>query len=165
MASTKLRGTPITIAGDLPKLGSTAPDFKLVATDLSEATLASFAGRKKVMNIFPSLDTGTCANSVRQFYRKLKDKGGVVCINVSMDLPFAHKRFCSAEGIDGVADLSGFRSPDFGKTWGVTMQEGNLAGLYARSVVVLDENNRVLHSELVADIANEPNYDAALAKL
>jgi thiol peroxidase len=164
MATTKFRNTPVTTAGDLPKAGSTAPDFVLVATDLSEANLASFAGRKKVLNIFPSLDTGVCATSVRQFHRRLREKSGVVCINVSMDLPFAHKRFCTAEGIDGVADLSGFRS-DFGAKWGVTMKDGPLAGLYARAVVVLDEQNKVLHSELVPEIAQEPNYDAALAKV
>jgi thiol peroxidase len=164
MASTKFRNTPVTTAGDLPKAGSTAPDFVLVTTDLGEANLASFAGRKKVVNIFPSLDTGVCATSVRQFYRRLRDKSGVVCINVSMDLPFAHKRFCTAEGIDGVADLSGFRG-DFGTKWGVLMKDGPLAGLFARAVVVLDENNKVLHSELVPEIAQEPNYDAALAKV
>jgi thiol peroxidase len=164
MAQTKFRNTPVTTAGDLPKPGSAAPDFVLVTTDLGEANLASFAGKKKVFNIFPSLDTGVCATSVRQFHRRLREKQGVVCINVSMDLPFAHKRFCTAEGIDGVADLSGFRS-DFGAKWGVTLKDGPLAGLYARAVVVVDEHNKVLHSELVGEIATEPNYDAALAKL
>jgi thiol peroxidase len=164
MAQTKFRNTPVHTAGDLPRPGTTAPDFVLTTTDLGEANLASFAGKKKVFNIFPSLDTGVCATSVRQFHRRLREKAGVVCINVSMDLPFAHKRFCTAEGIDGVADLSAFRS-DFGTTWGVTMKDGPLAGLLARSVVVLDENNKVLHAELVPEIAQEPNYDAALAKV
>lgn len=165
MASTKFRGSPVSTAGELPKLATQAPDFQLVATDLREVNLASFAGRKKLVNIFPSLDTSVCATSVRQFHRKLRDKPGAVCINVSLDLPFAHKRFCAAEAIDDVVDLSGFRSPAFGTAWGVLMKDGPLAGLYARAVVVLDENDKVLHAELVPEIAQEPNYDAALAKL
>ncbi len=162
MSSIQFRGSPVTTAGTLPKNGSTAPDFTLVATDLSEANLASFAGKKKVINIFPSLDTGTCATSVRQFHKKLAEKEGVVVVNVSADLPFAHKRFCTAEGIEGVANLSTFRSPDFGAAWGLTMNDGPLKGLLSRAVVVLDADNKVLHSEQVAEITNEPNYDAAL---
>lgn len=162
MSTIQFRGTPVNTVGALPKTGSAAPDFVLVATDLSEANLGSFAGKKKVLNIFPSLDTGTCATSVRQFHKKLGEKGGVVVINVSADLPFAHKRFCTAEGIEGVANLSTFRSPEFGSTWGVTMNDGPLKGLLSRAVVVLDENNKVLHTEQVAEVTNEPNYDAAL---
>jgi thiol peroxidase len=165
MASITFRGTTVTTVGSLPAVGSTAPDFSLVASDLSEVNLASFAGRKKVLNIFPSLDTGVCANSVRQFHRKLADKSGVVCINISADLPFAHKRFCTAERIEDVANLSSFRSPEFGTTWGLTMKDGPLKGLLARAVVVLDEKNKVLYVEQVPEIAQEPNYDAALAKV
>ena len=165
MASITFRGTAVTTSGTLPATGSTAPDFSLVATDLSDVTLQSFAGKKKVVNIFPSLDTGVCATSVRQFHMKLGEKSGVVVVNISADLPFAHKRFCTAERIDGVANLSSFRSPDFGANWGLTMKDGPLKGLLARAVVVLDENNKVLHVEQVPEIAQEPNYDAALAKL
>lgn len=165
MASITFRGTAVSTAGTLPSTGSTAPDFSLVATDLTEVTLKSFAGKKKVLNIFPSLDTGICATSVRQFHRKLEEKSGVVVVNISADLPFAHSRFCTAERIDGVANLSTFRSPEFGTTWGLTMKDGPMKGLLSRAVVVLDENNKVLYSEQVPEIAQEPNYDAALAKL
>jgi len=165
MASITFRGTAISTTGTLPSTGSTAPDFSLVATDLSEVSLKSFAGKKKVLNIFPSLDTGVCATSVRQFHRKLEEKSGVVVVNISADLPFAHGRFCTAERIDGVANLSTFRAPEFGTTWGLTMKDGPLKGLLSRAVVVLDENNKVLYSEQVPEIAQEPNYDAALAKL
>ena len=162
MSSITFRGSPVNTVGTLPKSGTVAPDFTLVATDLSEANLASFAGKKKVLNIFPSLDTGTCASSVRQFHKKLAEKGGVVVVNVSADLPFAHARFCTAEGIEGVANLSNFRSPEFGTTWAVTMADGPLKGLLSRAVVVLDEHNKVLHAEQVSEIGSEPNYDAAL---
>jgi thiol peroxidase len=164
VAQTRLRNQPVTTAGELPRLGSQAPDFVLTATDLSDATLASFAGKTKVFNIFPSLDTGICATSVRQFHRRLREKADVVCINVSMDLPFAHKRFCAAEGIDGVTNLSGFRS-DFGTTWGVCLTSSNMAGLYARAVVVVDAHDKVTYAELVPELASEPNYDAAVAAL
>lgn len=162
MSTVQFRGTPVNTVGTLPKAGAVAADFVLVATDLSEVNLASFAGKKKVLNIFPSLDTGTCATSVRQFHRQLGEKAGVVVVNISADLPFAHKRFCTAERIEGVANLSTFRSPEFGLGWGVTMKDGPLKGLLSRAVVVLDENNKVLFSEQVAEITDEPNYAAAL---
>lgn len=165
MASITFRGSAVTTAGTLPAVGSTAPDFSLVASDLSEVNLASFGSKKKVLNIFPSLDTGICATSVRQFHRRLAEKSGVVCVNISADLPFAHKRFCAAERIEDVATLSSFRSPEFGITWGLTMKDGPLKGLLARAVVVLDEKNKVLYVEQAPEIAQEPNYDAGLAKL
>ncbi len=164
MAKITFRGTAVETAGELPKVGSASPDFSLVSTDLKDVNLASFAGRKKVLNIFPSLDTGVCATSVRQFHRKLADKDGVVVINVSADLPFAHGRFCTAERIEGTANLSSFRS-DFGTAWGLTMKDGPLKGLLSRAVVVIDDKDKVVYTELVPEIAQEPNYDAALAKL
>lgn len=165
MATTKFKGSDVHTAGNLPVVGEKAPDFSLVAQDLSEKNLAAFAGKKKVLNIFPSIDTGVCATSVRQFNVKAAGKAGVVVVNVSADLPFAMKRFCAAEGIENVVNLSTFRSPEFGKTWGTTMTDGGLKGLHARSVVVVDEHDKVVHVELVPDIGQEPNYDAALGKL
>jgi len=165
MASITFRGSAVTTSGSLPQVGKPAPDFALVASDLSDVNLASFAGKKKVLNIFPSLDTGVCATSVRQLHSKLATRSGVVVVNISADLPFAHKRFCTAERIDGVANLSSFRSPEFGTTWGLTMTNGPLRGLLSRAVVVLDEQNKVVHAEQVPEIAQEPNYDAVLAKL
>jgi len=165
MANITLRGAAVTTAGTLPAVGSTAPDFNLATSELNDATLASFGARKKVVNIFPSLDTNVCATSVRQFHHKLAEKEGVVVINVSADLPFAHKRFCTAERLEGTANLSTFRSPEFGTTWGVTIKDGAMRGLMSRAVVVLDEKNKVLYAEQVPEIAQEPNYAAALAKL
>lgn len=164
MATTNLKGNPVQLAGDLPAAGSAAPQFSLVKGDLSEVNLGTYAG-KKVLNIFPSIDTPVCATSVRVFNQRAASKPGVTVLNVSADLPFAHKRFCAAEGLKGVETLSTFRSPSFGKDYGVLMTSGPFAGLLARAVVVLDENNRVIHSELVPEIAQEPNYDAALAAL
>ena len=165
MTTINFRGTPVETVGSLPKNGTAAPDFSLVATDLSDATLASFAGKKKVLNIFPSLDTGVCATSVRRFHRELADKSGVVVVNISADLPFAHGRFCTAERIEGVANLSTFRSADFGKAWGVTMTSGPLKGLLSRAVVVLDESDKVIYAEQVPEITSEPDYDAVLKKV
>lgn len=164
MATTALKGNPIQTAGELPAPGSAAPQFSLVKSDLSEVNLGTYAG-KKVLNIFPSIDTPVCATSVRVFNQRAAGKPGVTVLNVSADLPFAHKRFCAAEGIQGVETLSTFRSPSFGKDYGVVMTNGPFAGLLARAVIVLDEDNRVIHTELVPEIAQEPNYDAALAKL
>ena len=164
MAKITFKGNPIHTAGSLPAAGTHVPDFHLVAGDLSEATLATFAGKKKVFNIFPSVDTGVCATSVRTFNKRAAGLNNVVVVNVSMDLPFAQKRFCGAEGIEGVVNLSAFRS-DFGATWGVTMNEGPLKGLLSRAVVVTDENNTVLHVEQVPEIAQEPDYDGALKVL
>lgn len=163
MAETKLRGNPVHTAGELPRKGEAAPAFSLVRTDMAEVTPATYTG-KKVLNIFPSIDTPVCAISVRSFNQKAAERPGVHVLNISADLPFAHKRFCAAEGIDKVVSLSTFRST-FGRDYGVQMTDGPLAGLCARAVVVLDENNRVVYTELVPDIAQEPNYDAALAAL
>ncbi|MGR0279986.1 thiol peroxidase [Marinomonas dokdonensis] len=164
MATVTLKGTPFETVGSLPAVGSSAPDFELVKTDLSVATLADFAGKKLVLNIFPSIDTPTCATSVRKFNESaaaLKDVN-VVC--VSADLPFAAARFCGAEGIDHVDTGSSFRS-SFGADYGLTFTNGPLQGILSRAIVVLDENGQVLHTEQVAETADEPNYEAALAVL
>lgn len=165
MATITLKGNPIQTAGELPAVGSTAPGLGklLVKSDLSTITLADLK-KKKVLNIFPSIDTPVCATSVRTFNLRAAKQPGVLVLNVSADLPFAHKRFCGAEGISHVESVSTFRS-DFSDTFGVTMTTGPLVGLCARAVVVLDENNLVLHSELVPEIAQEPDYDRALAAL
>jgi thiol peroxidase len=163
MAAITLKGTPVQTVGELPSPGSTAPAFKLVKSDLSEGKLGDYAG-KKVLNIFPSIDTPVCAISVRTFNQKAAEHPGVTVLNISADLPFAHKRFCAAEGLKGVESLSSFRST-FANDYGVQMTTGPLVGLCARAVVVLDENNHVLYTELVPDIAQEPNYAAALAVL
>ncbi|MDC7718027.1 thiol peroxidase [Vogesella sp. DC21W] len=165
MATVTLKGNPVDVAGTLPAAGSAAPAFTLTAGDLSDVGLAAFAGKKKILNIFPSVDTPTCATSVRKFNEKAAARDGVAVLCISADLPFAQKRFCGAEGIEGVANLSTFRNPGFAEAYGVKLASGPLAGLTARAVVVLDENDQVLHSELVAEIADEPNYDAALAVL
>jgi len=164
MAQITLRGNPIHTRGELPAEGSAAPDFKLVKQDLSEATLASFPG-VKVLNIFPSIDTPTCATSVRQFNARAAAREGVTVLNISADLPFAQKRFCGAEGLSGVETLSTFRSAAFGEDYGVTMTDGPLVGLLSRAVLVVDGEGKVIHREQVAEIGQEPNYDAALAKL
>ena len=165
MATVTLRGSPVSVAGTLPQPGQTAPDFTLAAKDLSDVTLAQYAGKRKVLNIVPSLDTPTCATSTRKFNEKASALDNSVVLVVSADLPFAMSRFCTTEGLNNVVTLSTFRSPAFGRTWGVDVTDSPLRGLTARAVVVLDENNRVLHSELVPEIANEPDYDAALAAL
>ena len=162
MASITLRGNPVETSGDLPKVGASAPDFSLLKQDLSRASLKDFPGTK-VLNIFPSIDTPVCAASVRKFNQAAAEKG-VTVLCISEDLPFAFKRFCGAENIDKVTTLSAFRS-SFAQDYGVEMKSSGLAGLTARSIVVLDENNKVVYTELVPEIAQEPNYDAALAKL
>jgi thiol peroxidase len=164
MAEITLKGNAIHTSGDAPAVGSTAPAFSLVAADLSEATLDTFSGKKKVLNIFPSIDTGVCAASVRAFNEKAGAVDGAVVLNISADLPFAQKRFCGAEGLDGVHTLSSFRS-DFSNDYGLTIVDGPLAGLCSRVVIVLSEDNSVLYTEQVPEIAQEPNYDAALAAL
>lgn len=163
MAQVTLKGNPVNTNGELPKVGAVAPDFKLVKQDLAEVSLADFSGKKKVLNIFPSIDTPTCATSVRKF-NEMAGKEGTVVLCVSKDLPFASKRFCGAEGLDKVITASAFRS-SFASDYGVELTEGGLKGLSARAVVVLDADNKVLHSELVSEIANEPNYEAALKAL
>ncbi|MFT6430121.1 MAG: thiol peroxidase [Halopseudomonas sp.] len=165
MSSVKLGGNPITIGGEFPQKGSKAPAFTLVAKDLSDATLATFSGKRKVLNIFPSVDTPTCAMSVRTFNGKASAMDNTVVLCISADLPFAQARFCGAEGLDDVINLSTMRGSEFLKNYGVAIESGPLAGVTARAVVVLDENDQVLHSELVGDIKDEPNYDQALAAL
>jgi thiol peroxidase len=157
-----LGGNPIDVAGTFPKVGDTAPDFKLVNKDLADVSLADFAGKKKLLNIVPSLDTPVCAISTKKFNDAASDK--VVVIAISADLPFAQSRFCGAEA-PNVATLSTMRGGDFMKAYGVAITSGPLAGITARGVVVLDEANKVLHAELVPEIKQEPNYDAALAAL
>ncbi|MEO6698104.1 MAG: thiol peroxidase [Paraperlucidibaca sp.] len=165
MATVTLHGNPVAVSGNLPTAGQTAPDFSLVKGDLSDVGLAGFAGKRKVLNIFPSVDTPTCATSVRQFNSKAAALSNTVVLCISADLPFAQARFCGAEGIEAVVNLSTLRGTNFLADYGVAIADGPLQGLAARAVVVLDENNRVLHSELVAEIGDEPNYDAALAVL
>lgn len=164
MASITLQGKPVNTSGQLPGHGSASKDFKLVRNNLSEVTLESFAGKKKVLNIFPSIDTGTCAASVRKFNQEAAKLQDTVVLNISADLPFAQARFCGAEGIKNCETLSSFRS-DFGKQWGLEISDSPLMGLLARAVVTLDENNKVLYSEQVSEIVNEPNYEAAIASL
>ena len=164
MAQVTLGGNPIQTVGDLPSVGSDAPDFTLVKSDLSEVSKADLAGKKVVLNIFPSIDTPTCATSVRTFNEKAASLEGAVVVCVSADLPFAAGRFCGAEGIANVAAASTFRS-SFGADYGLTLADGKLAGVLARAVVVLDESGKVSYTELVPEIAQEPNYDAALAAL
>lgn len=165
MSQVTLKGNPVQVDGQLPAVGSKAPSFSLVAKDLSDATLASFDGKRKVLNIFPSIDTPTCATSVRKFNEKASQLDNTVVLCISADLPFAQARFCGAEGLSNVVTLSTMRGHDFLKHYGVAVASGPLAGVAARAVVVLDEHDKVLHTELVGEIANEPNYDAALKAL
>lgn len=165
MATVTLEGNKIETVGDLPKVGSVAPDFKLVKQDLSETSLADYKGKKVVLNIFPSLDTGTCAASVRAFNKSAADLDNTVVLCVSADLPFAAGRFCVAEGIENVETASNFRDSNFGKDYGVDFKTGPLVGLLARSVVVVDEEGKVKYTELVSETVNEPNYESALAAL
>jgi thiol peroxidase len=165
MASITLGGNPIHTNGALPAVGSKAPNFELLKTDLSKATLADFQGSKVVLNIFPSIDTGTCATSVRTFNADASQLTNTKVLCISRDLPFAQKRFCGAEGLDNVINLSDFNTGSFGKDYGLEITDGPLAGLHSRVVIVLDENGTVIYTEQVGEIANEPNYAAALATL
>lgn len=165
MTTVTLKGKVVTVAGALPKKGESAPGFSLTGKDLADVSIDSYTGKRKVLNIVPSLDTPTCAQSTRVFNRKASDMTNTVVLVISADLPFAMSRFCSAEGLNSVVTLSTFRDREFHSKYGVDIVDGVLRGLTARAVVVLDVNNRVLHSELVPEIANEPNYDAALAAL
>ena len=165
MAQITLGGNPVHTLGSLPEIGSKAPEFELVQLDLSTTTLADFAGTKVVLNIFPSIDTPTCAISVRTFNAKASALENTKVLCISRDLPFAQKRFCGVEGLENVINLSDFKSGTFGKNYGLEITDSVLAGLHARAVIVIDENGTVKHAELVTEIANEPNYDAALAAL
>jgi thiol peroxidase len=163
MATIKLGGNEIHTVGELPKKGDKAPDFKLTRSDLKDVSLADYAGKKKILNILPSLDTGVCAASARRFNEEAAKLGNTVILTISNDLPFAQKRFCEAEGIKEVVPLSELRARDFGEAYGVRIADGPMAGLMSRAVLVLDENDVVVHAEQVPEIAQEPDYAAALA--
>ena len=165
MPNVTLGGNPITVNGNFPKKGDTAPDFALTGADLKEVSLKDYAGKRKVLNIVPSLDTPVCQVSTRTFNQKASALTNTVVLVVSADLPFAAKRFCTTEGLNNVVSLSTFRNREFHSKYGVDIADGALKGLTSRAVVVLDENDKVLHSELVSEIKEEPKYDAALAAL
>ena len=165
MATVTLKGNPIHTSGSLPAVGSKAPDFRLAGGDLKDVSLASFKGKKKVLNIVPSLDTSVCATSTRKFNETAGSHPNAVVLIVSADLPFAAGRFCTAEGLKNVVPLSLMRGRQFARDYGVLITDGPLEGITARAVVVLDESDKVVHTELVPEIGQEPNYDAALAAL
>ena len=165
MATVTRRGVPVNTNGELPAVGTTAPDFVLTRGDLSDVSLADFAGKKKVLSIVPSLDTPTCIASTRRFNEKAAGLDNTVVLVIAADLPYAQTRFCSAEGINNVVPLSLMRSRKFAKDYGVLMVDGPLQGITARAVVVLDENDKILYTELVPEITQEPDYDAVLAAL
>jgi thiol peroxidase len=165
MATITLQGNEIHTNGELPAVGAKAPDFHLVDAQLNDRRLADYAGKKKLLNIVPSLDTGVCATSTRKFNEAAAAHGNAVMLVISADLPFAQGRFCGAEGVDKVIPLSMMRSRNFAKDYGVLIEDGPLAGITARAVVVVDEHDKVVYTELVPEIAQEPDYDAALAAL
>ena len=164
MANITLKGNPLTTVGDLPAVGSTAKSFCLVGTDLAEVGLDSFKGKTVVLNVFPSIDTPVCAASVRKFNELASSRKNTVVLCVSADLPFAHGRFCEAEGLKNVHPVSVFRS-DFGKEYGLAINSGVLNGLLSRAIIVIDAQGKVVYTEQVPEITQEPNYDAALAHL
>ncbi|WP_297797596.1 thiol peroxidase [uncultured Eudoraea sp.] len=165
MATVTLKGNPLQTSGNLPPVGGKAPGFTLVKNDLSSASLSDFGGKKVVLNIFPSIDTGTCAQSVRQFNTEAAELDNTVVLCISKDLPFAQARFCGAEGIDNVVMLSDFKDGKFGEAYGVTFTDGPLQPLLSRSVVVVDEAGNVSYTEQVSETVDEPNYKAALEAL
>ena len=165
MAKITLKGNPVNTVGELPAKGSKTPCFKLTATDLSEKSLSDFKGTKLVLNIFPSLDTPTCAASVRRFNQLATELNGTKVLAISKDLPFAHARFCTSEGIENVVNLSEFKCSNFGKDYGLEIVDGPLAGLFSRAVVVLDEEGNVIYTQQVPEIVDEPNYDEVLSVL
>lgn len=165
MAQITFKGNPVQTNGDLPKLGETAPDFVLTKTDLTDVSLKDFAGKKIVLNIFPSVDTPVCSMSVRKFNSEIAQFENAVVICASRDLPFAHARFCGAEGLENVVSASELRALSFGEAYGVRMTDGPLAGLLARAVVVIDENRKVIYTQLVPEIAEEPDYEQAIRAL
>lgn len=158
-------GVPVDVAGDFPAVGQAAPPLTLTNIEMADVTLADYAGKRKVLNIIPSVDTPTCATSTRKFNELASSLDDTVVLVVSADLPYAAKRFCGAEGLDNVETLSTFRHPEFHRDWGVALCSGVMSGLCARAVVVLDEQDRVIHGELVEEIKQEPNYEAALKAL
>ncbi len=165
MAQTKLGENIVNTIGELPAVGSSAPSFTLVDNTLGDVSLGDFKGKKVVLNIFPSVDTGTCAASVREFNKRATSLDNTVVVSISKDLPFAFKRFCGAEGIDNVITLSDFRNSGFSKSYGMEMTDGKMKGFFARSIVVLDEQGKVKYTELVPVVGQEPNYDGALKAL
>lgn len=165
MARITFKGNPINTSGTLPEKGATAPDFVLTAGDLSDVSLSHYSGKKKILNIVPSLDTGVCATSARRFDKEIARHADAVCLTISDDLPFASGRFCKTEGVSNVITLSELRDRSFGEAYGCRIVDGPLAGLLSRAVIVLDENNTILHTEQVPEIAQEPDYDAALKAL
>ena len=165
MATVTLKGNTIQTSGELPKVGEKAPDFNLTVTDLSSQTLSDFEGHKVVLNIFPSIDTGTCAQSVRTFNKEVAEMENTKVLCISRDLPFAQARFCGAEGIDNVLMLSDYKDGSFGKAYGLDFTNGPLEGLHSRCIIVLDENGIVKYSEQVPEIVDEPNYKASMYAL
>lgn len=165
MANVTHKGNPVKTVGELPEAGTIAPDFKLVKTNLEEVSLKDFKGKKIVLNIFLSIDTSPCSISVRKFNEKVQNLPNTVVLCISMDLPFAHKRFCSAEGLTDVIPLSAFRSPEFGKNYGVTMLDGPVAGIFSRAIVVIDESGKVLYNQQVPEVTTEVDYEKALAAM
>jgi thiol peroxidase len=165
MSTVTLHGNPVSVAGSLPAIGEPAPDFNLTTKDLDDVSLADYAGKRKVLNIVPSLDTPTCATSTRKFNASAGSLVNTVVLVISADLPFAQGRFCTTEGLDNVVPLSTLRSGDFMQNYGVKIADGPLVGVTTRAVVVLNEANKVIYTELVPAIEDEPNYDAALAAL
>ena len=165
MATLSFKGDPVHTIGDPPAAGTPAPAFVLTSTDLEDLALRAFADRRLVLNVFPSLDTSVCAASVRRFNQAAADLAGTEVLCISADLPFAHKRFCEAEGIEHVKSLSTFRHPEFGDAYGLRIADGPLQGLLARAVIVVGVDGKVIHTELVPEIAQEPDYEAALAAL
>ena len=165
MATVNFKGNPVNVAGHFPQPGEAAHSFMLVDGKLNDVPLSQFAGKKKVLSIVPSIDTEVCATSTRKFNAEAGSLANTVVLVVSADLPFAAKRFCTTEGLNNVETLSTFRSPGFGRDYGVAIASGGMAGLTTRAVVVIDENDKVIHAELVSEIKNEPDYAAALAVL
>ncbi|MBT4837906.1 MAG: thiol peroxidase [Methylococcales bacterium] len=165
MTTVTLNGENIKLNGNLPKIGDELPEFELVDNKLNSCHLADFQGKKKLLNIVPSIDTEVCANSARKFEDAVHDRNDVIMLVVSSDLPFAQKRFCSGKGVDHVLLLSMMRSKDFARSYGMLIEDGPLAGLTGRAVIVADENNKVIYTELVSEITNEPDYDKAISFL
>ncbi|MCW7753128.1 thiol peroxidase [Desulfobotulus sp. H1] len=165
MATVTLKGNPVQTHGNLPETGSQAPDFTLTTTDLGETGLSEFSGKKRVLNIFPSIDTGVCASSVRRFNEEAEKRPETAVLCISADLPFAHSRFCGSEGLAAVSSLSSFRNPAFGEAYGVTLKDGPLKGLLARAVVIINQEGKVVYTELVPEIGQDPDFEAALKAL
>lgn len=165
MSKIAFKGNPVETAGQLPEIGSAAPNFRLTDTNLQDVSLDNFKGSRVVLNIFPSIDTGVCAASVRKFNERAAELNNTKVVSISKDLPFAHKRFCGAEGIENVLSTSQYKDNSFSQNYGVDMLDGPLAGLMSRAVIVVDEQGKVTYTEQVPDITQEPNYDAAIASL